>query len=48
MRKRYGLSVLAIGNENKFLTNPDPSQILQKGLVMVVIGSNKKLQRLPI
>ena len=48
LRNRYGLNVLAIGDGEKFLTNPHPGQILNKGLVMVVIGSNKNLQRLPI
>ena len=48
LRKRFGLNVLAIGDGEKFLTNPNPGQILKKGLVMVVIGSNKNLQRLPI
>lgn len=48
LRKRYGLSVLAIGNGDKFVTNPNPGQVLKQGLVMVVIGSNKDLQRLPI
>lgn len=47
-RKRYGLNVLAISNGDKFITNPSPEQVLKQGLVMVVIGSNKNLQRLPI
>jgi len=48
MRKRYGVNVLAIGNGDKFVTNPNPGQLLKEGLIMVVIGSNKNLQRLPI
>ncbi|MEL6930300.1 MAG: TrkA family potassium uptake protein [Cyanobacteria bacterium J06600_6] len=48
MRNRYGLSVLAIGDGEKFVTNPSPGQLLKKGLVMVVIGSNKNIGRLPI
>ncbi|WP_319422992.1 potassium channel family protein [Pleurocapsa sp. FMAR1] len=48
LRKRFGLNVLAIGNGEKFITNPNPSQVLKEGLVMVVIGSNKNLQRLPL
>ena len=48
LRRRYGVSVLAIGNGDKFVTNPNPEQKLQKGLVMVVIGSNKSIQKLPI
>ncbi len=48
LRKRFGLNVLAIGNGEKFVTNPNPAQVLKEGLVMVVIGSNKNLQRLPL
>lgn len=48
LRKRYGVNVLAIGNGDKFITNPNPGQLLKEGLIMVVIGSNKNLQRLPI
>ncbi|MEL7409754.1 MAG: TrkA family potassium uptake protein, partial [Cyanobacteria bacterium J06558_2] len=45
LRNRYGLSVLAIGTDKKFVTNPSPGQVLKQGLVMVVIGNNKDLQR---
>ena len=48
LRKSYGVNVLAIGNGEKFVTNLSPGQVLKKGLVMVVIGDNKNLQRLPI
>ena len=48
LRKCYGVNVLAIGNGERFVTNPSPGQVLKKGLVMVVIGDNKNLQRLPI
>ena len=48
LRRHYGVNVLAIGNGDKFVTNPNPEQRLQKGLVMVVIGSNKNIQKLPI
>ena len=48
LRKCYGVNVLAIGNGEKFVTNLSPGQVLKKGLVMVVIGDNKNLQRLPI
>ena len=48
LRRRFGLNVLAIGDGKKFVTNPNPSQVLKEGLVMVVIGSNKNLQRLPL
>ena len=48
LRNSYGVSVLAVGDGEKFSINPDPRQKLSKGLVMVVIGSNKDIQRLPI
>jgi trk system potassium uptake protein len=48
LRSRYGLSVLAIGKEDKFEINPDPQMILDRDLAMVVIGSNKDINRLPI
>lgn len=47
IRSRYGLSVLAVGcDEDKFLINPPPNQILHKGSSMVVIGSNDDINRL--
>ena len=48
LRKRYGVNVLALGDGKKFITNLSPSQVLKKGLVLVAIGDNKNLQRLPI
>jgi len=48
LRNRYGLSVLAIGKGEKFEINPSPQSILNKDSVMVVIGSNKDIDRLPI
>ncbi len=48
LRKCYGLNLLAIGGNDKFEINPDPNKRLYKGLVMVVIGSNRDIDRLPI
>jgi trk system potassium uptake protein TrkA len=48
LRPRYGVNILAIGNGDKFAINPNPQQKLMKGAVMVVIGSNRDIQRLPI
>jgi trk system potassium uptake protein TrkA len=48
LRKRYGLNLLAVGQEAKFEINPEPNKRLYKGLVMVVIGSNQDIDRLPI
>jgi trk system potassium uptake protein TrkA len=46
LRGRYGLNVLAVGNDDKFVINPPPQYVLTKGLSMVVIGSNKDINRL--
>ncbi len=48
LRNHYGLNVLAIGSEENVVINPNPEHCLHKGLVMVVIGSNKDIQRLPL
>lgn len=48
LRQRYGLNLLAIGRNDNFEINPDPTKRLHKGLVMVVIGSNQDIDRLPI
>jgi trk system potassium uptake protein TrkA len=48
IRNRYGVNVLALKHGDIFNINPDPKEILQEGLEMVVIGSNKDIQRLPI
>ncbi len=46
LRTRYGLNVLAVGNEEKLTINPPPQYVLTKGHYMVVIGSNKDINRL--
>ncbi len=48
LRTRYGLNLLAVGHDEKFEINPDPYKRLSKGLAMVVIGSNRDIDRLPI
>ena len=48
LRSRYNVSVLAIGQDDKFNINPPPQEKLNKELSMVVIGSNKAIQKLPI
>ena len=48
LRSRYGLNLLAIGEDDKFEINPSPVMRLSKGSVMVVIGSNKGIDRLPL
>ncbi len=48
LRSRYGLNLLAIGQDEKFEINPDPNKRLHKGMAMVVIGCNRDIDRLPI
>jgi trk system potassium uptake protein len=46
LRRQYGVSVLAVGHDNKFEINPEPTQKLSRDTAMVVIGSNKDISRL--
>ncbi len=48
LRSRYGLNLLAVSHEGKFEINPEPHHRLRKGAAMVVIGSNRGVERLPI
>jgi trk system potassium uptake protein TrkA len=48
LRKRYGLNILAVGNNGRFEINPSPVTRLQKGWLMVVIGPNKCIDQLPV
>jgi trk system potassium uptake protein TrkA len=48
LRNRYGVNLLAIGQNDQFEINPDPNKRLHKGLAMVIIGSNADIDRLPI
>ncbi|MGD1861263.1 MAG: potassium channel family protein [Leptolyngbyaceae cyanobacterium] len=51
LRSKYGVTLLALtqpGNDEKFEVNPSPVTQLQKGAVMVVIGNNRGLERLPL
>ncbi|NBO30892.1 MAG: TrkA family potassium uptake protein [Cyanobacteria bacterium WB6_1B_304] len=48
LRGRYGISVLALSHHEKFDVNPSPSSFLQQGMMMVVVGTNRGLDQLPI
>jgi trk system potassium uptake protein len=48
LRNRYGLNLLAVSRDGKFLINPEPDKRLEKGSLMVVIGCNRDINRLPI
>ncbi|MGA1284757.1 MAG: potassium channel family protein [Prochlorothrix sp.] len=45
LRAKFGVNVLAISSAQKFEINPGPNVRLQKGMPMVVIGSNKVIDR---
>lgn len=47
LRSRFGLNLLALGeDQRRFQINPNPSQRLHKGQVMVVIGDNGAIEKL--
>lgn len=48
LRSRYGLNLIAVSQNGKFVINPEPNDHLEKGSAMVVIGSNQNINRLPI
>ncbi|MEB3341408.1 TrkA family potassium uptake protein [Okeania sp.] len=48
IRNKYGLNLLAVSGQNqKFIINPQSSTILKKGTVIIVLGSNQDINRLP-
>lgn len=46
LRKRFGLNLIAVGDEQKFQINPEPNRLLHKGQMMVVVGDNQAIDRL--
>lgn len=51
LRNTFGVTLLALSqpdNDEKFEVNPSPITRLRKGAVMVVVGSNRGIDRLPI
>ena len=48
LRRNYGLNLLAVNRGNKFEINFPPTERLTKGTSIVVIGSNKDIDRLPV
>ncbi|WP_017324109.1 TrkA family potassium uptake protein [Synechococcus sp. PCC 7336] len=46
LRARYGVSVLAIQHDSQFNVNPLPSDTIQDGDVVVLIGANRDLDKL--
>lgn len=45
LRNRYGLTLIAIGQNNKLEVNPQSDRKLTQGALMVVVGSNKDIER---
>ncbi|HEY9846971.1 MAG TPA: TrkA family potassium uptake protein [Candidatus Caenarcaniphilales bacterium] len=48
LRSRYGLNLLAVCYNSKFLVNPEPDVRLWKDSLMVLIGANRNIDRLPV
>lgn len=48
LRSSYGLNLLAYGQDGKFTVNPEPNTALKKGNAIVVIGTNKDIDRLTV
>lgn len=48
LRARYGISILAVCKGDQFITNPPPGHKLEEGAIMVVLGHNKDIEKLPL
>jgi trk system potassium uptake protein len=48
LRNHYGLNAIAIGSNGKFDINPTPERRLHKDEVMVAVGMNEDIEKLPI
>jgi trk system potassium uptake protein len=48
LRKRYGVNLMAVCKGGNFEINPAPTMRLQKDWLMVVIGANEGIERMPI
>lgn len=44
LRKKYGITVLAIRRGKEFIISPGARQLIEDGDVLIVIGSNEKLK----
>ncbi|MHB8919067.1 MAG: potassium channel family protein [Desulfocucumaceae bacterium] len=44
LRKKYGITVLAIRRGNEFIISPEPGQEIREGDILIVIGGNEKLK----
>ncbi len=48
LRNRFGINVLAVGYDDNLEINPPPNKTMEKGTMMVVIGANKDIDRIPL
>lgn len=49
LRSRYGLNVIAVGHEDSSSQiNPNPATVLRKDMILVVIGANRGINKLPV
>lgn len=46
LRKRYGITLLAIRRGNDFIISPGAKQVIDQGDILIVIGSNDRLKDL--
>jgi trk system potassium uptake protein TrkA len=44
LRRKYGITLLAIRRGNEFIISPGAGQTIEKGDILIVIGSNNKLK----
>ena len=48
LRNSYGLTLIAISQNNKLEVNPLATKRLRRGSTMILIGSNQAIERLPL
>jgi trk system potassium uptake protein len=48
LRSRYGVTLIAHSQDDKFIVNPDPMTVLQPGSAIVLVGTNRDIEKLPI
>ena len=46
VRKNYDVSVVGIKRNGEFEVSPDPKKTLEEGILMILIGSNKALEKI--
>ncbi|MFZ5648589.1 MAG: potassium channel family protein [Bacillota bacterium] len=46
LRKKYGITLLAIRRGNDFIISPGAKQVIEQGDILIVIGSNDRLKDL--